>query len=92
MSFTSFEFALFFAAVVIARACVPTLRAEKWLLLAASLAFYMTWSVPCVLLILFTSLSDYTIGRQMGPDIRGAAAPPPVVGEPCDQPWLASIL
>jgi len=36
------------------------------LLLAASLAFYLSWSVPCVLLILFTSLSDYTITRKMG--------------------------
>jgi alginate O-acetyltransferase complex protein AlgI len=26
----------------------------------------MSWSVPCVLLILFTSLSDYLIGRRLG--------------------------
>jgi alginate O-acetyltransferase complex protein AlgI len=65
MIFTSFEFVLFFAAIVMVTICLRSFAAEKWLLLAASLAFYMSWSLPCVLLILFTSLSDYLIGRKL---------------------------
>ena len=65
MNFTSLEFVLFFAMILAVRSCLRRSNADKWFLLAVSIAFYMTWSVPCVLLILFTSLSDYTIGRQM---------------------------
>jgi alginate O-acetyltransferase complex protein AlgI len=65
MNFTSLEFVLFFAMILAVRSCLRCSNADKWFLLAVSIAFYMTWSVPCVLLILFTSLSDYTIGRQM---------------------------
>jgi alginate O-acetyltransferase complex protein AlgI len=64
--FTSFEFVLFFALVVLVRSCLRSLSAEKWFLLAASFAFYLSWSVPCVLLILFTSLADFSIGRKLG--------------------------
>src|SRR5437762_9872421 len=66
MIFTSFEFLLFVALVLIARSFARTLSAEKWLLLAASCLFYMSWNVPCVLLILFTALMDYAVGRKMG--------------------------
>lgn len=66
MIFTSFEFVLFFALVVGIRSCLRNFNAEKWFLLAVSLAFYMSWSVPCVLLILFTSMTDYTIARKIG--------------------------
>src|SRR5947207_702348 len=65
MIFTSFEFLLFFALVVLVKSCLRSLAAEKWFLLAASFAFYLSWSVPCVLLILFTSLADYSIGRKL---------------------------
>src|SRR5271170_2008182 len=64
MNFTSFEFILFFATVMVVKSCLRNFSAEKWFLLAASLAFYMSWSVPCVLLILFTSLADYSIARR----------------------------
>jgi len=62
MNFTSSEFILFFAVIIGIGKC---LRDLKWLLLAASLAFYLSWSVPCLLLILFTSLSDYAITQKM---------------------------
>jgi len=65
MNFTSFEFILFFATVMVVKSCLRNFSAEKWFLLAASLAFYMSWSVPCVLLILFTSLADYSIARRL---------------------------
>lgn len=66
MMFTSFEFVLFFAVLVMVRTCLRNFSAEKWFLLAASIAFYMSWSIPCVLLILFTSLADYSIARKIG--------------------------
>jgi alginate O-acetyltransferase complex protein AlgI len=60
--FTSFEFIIFFALVLIGRSLCRTLRAEKWLLLVASYAFYMSWSVPFGLLILATSVVDFSVG------------------------------
>src|SRR5436189_287966 len=66
MIFTSFEFLCFFVAVILLRSCLRGLSAEKWLLLAASYCFYLTWSVPCIVLLIFTSLSDYYIGRKLG--------------------------
>jgi alginate O-acetyltransferase complex protein AlgI len=39
---------------------------EKWFLLAASYVFYMSWNVPCALLILFTSVIDYSVGVGLG--------------------------
>ena len=66
MSFTSIEFVLFFLAVVLLRTCARTGSRDKWLLLVASISLYLTWSIPCVFLILFTSLVDYFIGRKLG--------------------------
>src|SRR2546423_6676887 len=66
MIFTSFEFLLFFAVVVLVKSSLRSPGAQKWFLLAASCVFYLSWSVPCLLLILFTSLSDYSIGARMG--------------------------
>ena len=66
MIFTSFDFALFFALIVIARICLGRFTAEKWLLLGASLVFYISWSVPCVALIFLTSLLDWSIARKLG--------------------------
>jgi alginate O-acetyltransferase complex protein AlgI len=64
--FTSFEFVLFFVAVLLIRSCLRNFTVEKWFLLAASYAFYMSWSIPCVLLILFTSLVNYFVGLELG--------------------------
>jgi alginate O-acetyltransferase complex protein AlgI len=66
MIFTSFEFALFFAAVVLLRHWLTNFEVEKWFLLVASYLFYMSWSLPCLGLILFTSLVDYFIGLRLG--------------------------
>ena len=65
MNFTSYEFVLFFAVVLLARGCLGSFSLQKWLLLAASCVFYLTWNVPCLLLILFTAVSDYALARKM---------------------------
>lgn len=66
MIFTSFEYVLFFAIVLLGRSCLRNLGAEKWFLLVASYVFYMSWSIPCGFLILFTSLVDYFVGIGLG--------------------------
>jgi alginate O-acetyltransferase complex protein AlgI len=66
MIFTSFEFLLFFALVVLVKSCLRNYPAQKWFLLGASCLFYVTWSAPCLLLILSTAISDYSIGVRMG--------------------------
>jgi alginate O-acetyltransferase complex protein AlgI len=64
--FTSFEFVLFFAMVLAGRSLCRSFPAEKWFLLAASYLFYMSWSVPFGLLILMTSLIDFSVGLGLG--------------------------
>jgi alginate O-acetyltransferase complex protein AlgI len=66
MIFTSFEFLCFFLAVVLLRSCLRGFNADKWLLLVASYCFYLTSSVPCILLLLLISVSDYYVGRKLG--------------------------
>jgi alginate O-acetyltransferase complex protein AlgI len=66
MIFTSFEFVLFFVGVLLVRSLLRNFALEKWFLLAASYVFYMSWSVPCALLILFTSFVDYAVGAGLG--------------------------
>ena len=65
MIFTSFEFVLFFIVVLVIRHFITKFSAEKWFLLIASYAFYMSWNIPCVLLIVFTSFVDFIIGLQL---------------------------
>lgn len=52
--------------VLAGRSLCRSLPAEKWFLLGASYLFYMSWSVPFGLLILFTSLVDYAVGLGLG--------------------------
>ncbi len=66
MIFTSFEYVLFFTAVLLVRACLRDFNVEKWFLLVASYIFYMSWSIPCGFLILATSLIDYFVGVGLG--------------------------
>ena len=66
MIFTSFEYLLFFAAVLLIRSCLRSFSAEKSFLLLASYLFYMSWSIPCGLLILGTSVIDYFVGVGLG--------------------------
>ena len=66
MIFTSFEFVFFFVVVMLIRSCLRNFTVEKWFLLVASYVFYMSWSIPCGFLILFTSLVDYFVGVGLG--------------------------
>ncbi len=65
MILTSFEFLVFFALVLIGRRLCRNRAAINWLLLAASYAFYLSWSLPCGLLILTISVVDYLVGRHL---------------------------
>jgi alginate O-acetyltransferase complex protein AlgI len=64
--FTSFEYIAFFILVLIGRSLMWNFSSEKWFLLIASYLFYMSWSIPCGLLILATSLVDYFVGLGLG--------------------------
>ncbi len=64
MVFNSFEFLLFFLVVLIVYWRLP-LTGQRYLLLAASYAFYMAWRVPYVLLLLTTTVVDYGAARLM---------------------------
>lgn len=65
MIFTSFEYVVFFVVVLSCRSLMRSFSAEKWFLLAASYLFYMSWSIPCGLLILTSSLVDYFVGQRL---------------------------
>ena len=72
MLFNSLQFAVFFVVVVSLYFALP--HRFRWImLLAASYYFYMCWKVEYVLLILFSTLVDYTVARMMSrvPDRRG---------------------
>ncbi len=66
MIFTSFEYVIFFIVVLGARGLMRNFSFEKWFLLIASYVFYMSWSVPCGLLILATSVTDFYVGVALG--------------------------
>src|SRR3954447_8805355 len=66
MIFTSIEYVIFFAAVLLVRSALRDFNVEKWFLLIASYVFYMSWSIPCGFLILFTSIVDYFVGVGLG--------------------------
>src|SRR5213078_2358136 len=66
MIFTSFEYVVFFILVLVCRSLMRNFSAEKWFLLIASYLFYMSWSIPCGLLILATSVIDYFVGVGLG--------------------------
>jgi alginate O-acetyltransferase complex protein AlgI len=71
MSFTSFWFVFFFIALIAVRQFCRSANGDKWVLLLFSMAFYLTLNVPCVFLVLFISLLDFTIGRRIAstPDL-----------------------
>ncbi len=66
MIFTSFEFILFFVLVLGLRSVMRSFNVEKWFLLVASYLFYMSWSIPCGVLIFTTSSVDYFVGLKLG--------------------------
>jgi alginate O-acetyltransferase complex protein AlgI len=64
MLFNSFEYLIFFPVVVALYYAIPA----KWrwlLLLAASYFFYMCWKAEYVILIMITTLIDYTAALKM---------------------------
>ena len=58
MLFNSWQFAVFFPVVWILQRFIKG-NARKWLLLAASILFYMFWDAKMVLLLLFTTFVNY---------------------------------
>ena len=66
MLFNSLEFLVFFPVVVAVYFSLPFRFRWAWLLLA-SYVFYMAWNIPYVLLLILSTLVDYTAGRNMGP-------------------------
>src|SRR5688572_4542265 len=66
MIFTSFEFVAFFLVVLLGRGLMRSFAAEKLFLLLACCAYYLSWSIPCIFLLLFMSLTDYSVARKMG--------------------------
>jgi alginate O-acetyltransferase complex protein AlgI len=65
MTFTSFEFLAFFGIVLAGISLCASRTVRNWLLLAASYAFYLSWSVPCGLLVFAVSVVDYLVGRRL---------------------------
>ena len=66
MIFTSFHFVFAFLLVAGGRRFLRHATVDKWFLLVASLCFYLSWSIPGVLLVLFLSGVDYHTGQAMG--------------------------
>jgi D-alanyl-lipoteichoic acid acyltransferase DltB (MBOAT superfamily) len=65
MLFNSVEFLIFFPIVVTAYFLCP--QRYRWvLLLAASYLFYATWRMEYALLLLLSTVVDYTAARLMG--------------------------
>jgi alginate O-acetyltransferase complex protein AlgI len=60
--FSSAEFLFFFLLVLVLHRVLPWRRA---LLLVASYGFYASWNPPFVLLLAWTTVLDYALGRRM---------------------------
>ena len=65
MTFTSFSFLLFAAAVIAAYYLVPKSR-QWWVLLIASYAFYLTADVRYLCFLVLTTVTTYFTARHMG--------------------------
>ncbi|MDB5827338.1 MAG: hypothetical protein JWQ73_1558 [Variovorax sp.] len=64
MLFNSFEFFAFFAAFLLVYFASP-FRYRPWILLVASYVFYMSWEPKFVLLLLLTTLVDFSTALVM---------------------------
>ena len=64
MLFNSFEFFAFFGAFLLVYFASP-FRFRPWILLVASYIFYMSWEPKFVLLLLLTTLVDFSTARVM---------------------------
>ena len=65
MLFNSIEYLLFFPLVVIAYFLIPKVQWRVYLLLVASYIFYMCWNPVYALLIVFSTIADYFIGKRI---------------------------
>src|ERR1043165_958530 len=66
MWFNSFSFLWFFPTVLIVYYAIPSWRGRKIALLIASYFFYACWNPPFLLLLVASSLVDYTLGLALG--------------------------
>lgn len=65
MWFNSFAFLWFFPSVLLIYWLIPSWRARKVFLLAASYYFYSCWNAPFLLLLILSSAIDYSVGRAL---------------------------
>jgi len=65
MLFNSIEYLLFFPLVVVAYFLIPKNSVRIILLLVASYFFYMCWNPVYALLIVFSTIADFFIGRRI---------------------------
>lgn len=65
MTFTSIEFILFFI-IVVPLYFVSPYRWRLFLLLVASYYFYAFWEANYLILIIFSTVVDYVVGRRLG--------------------------
>jgi len=65
MLFNSYTFILFFIAVLILVRIISGQTARKAILLATSYLFYAAWNPPFVLLLWFSTLVDWSIGKKL---------------------------
>lgn len=72
MLFNSYEFLLFFPAVVLVYFIIPKRFQQVWLLLA-SYYFYMSWNAKYIVLLLFATVVTYAGG--LGMDFMGRKKP-----------------
>ena len=75
MLFPSFTFLVFFVVVLGLLALNDRGTPKKVILLVASYVFYMWWNPAFILLIAFSTLVDYVIGKRMDQtdDVRQTA-------------------
>ena len=66
MTFTSFEFAVFFVFVLVGRALFREFAVVKWIFLLSSLFFSLFSSVSSAVVVLFITIVDFSIGRKLG--------------------------
>ena len=70
MLFNSFLFLVFFITVLIVYYSIPSWSYKKYFLLAASYIFYASWNPPFAILLLFSSIIDYSIGLKISSEQR----------------------
>ena len=71
MIFTSFQYAAFLTVVVAVNWLLPT-RFRVWWLLEASYAFYATWSIPAITILLLTTVVTWAAALAV-PTLTGRA-------------------